>query len=82
MGRIADRCAKAFKLLEDGKFNEFVKELVDCADFSVHSSTHRYCMDEALDKELAKRVVNCNVLKDKDFDKMQEDFEKRKTKGD
>jgi len=77
MGIIADRVAKAFKLLEDGKFNEFVKELVDCADYSVHSSGHRKCMDEALDKELAERTVSYDVLTDKDFDKMQKDHEKK-----
>jgi len=77
MGIIADRVAKAFKLLEDGKFNEFVKELVDCADHSVHSGQHRSVMDDALNKELGKRVVSYDVLTDEDFDKMQEEHEKK-----
>jgi len=54
MGVIADRVAKAFKMYKAGDIKGFVKEIIDTADYSVHSSTHRAALDKAIDIEFEK----------------------------
>ena len=52
MGRIADRVRKAFVQYKRGHLKAFVKELVDTADSSVHSYTHRCVLDREIEKQL------------------------------